>query len=408
MKVSRQDWKRLISKLAAISKKAADDMESYMYAHTVADMAEIVMVANALATKYGEASAALSCDMYDAIAEASGVAVPPAEPAPTATYGEVARAVYGTAKTSPASIPQVVGRLVKTAGADTTLRNAERDGAQFAWVPSGDSCAFCITLASRGWQYMSKKALKNGHAEHIHSNCDCEYAIRFSEKDGVEGYDPQIYEDMYYGAEGNTPQERINAMRREKYAADPEKIRAQKRKAYARRKDTDDEPAQTKYIVRDTTEEWFKNAHKNPPKIVNKEKVEINGKTYKVDGKNVKFAPSDNEKHIANLLTKKLGGEIELWPTITKPEHIQTPDYFYYGKRTDLKTPQKTNTDTLYNACHKKKKQADSFVFDLSYVDMSKEEAIKQAEALFKRKGTKFVKRVILIKDDEIFKILEK
>lgn len=223
MRISRKDWNLLVRRLSAISSKAAEDMRDYMYAHPRAEMSDAVMVANAIATKYGEASASLACDMYDAVAEASGITVPPAEPAPTATYGEVAKAVYGTAKTSPASIPQTVGRLVKTAGADTTLRNAQRDGAQFAWVPNGDSCAFCITLASRGWQYMSKKAMKNGHAIHIHSNCDCEYAIRFSEDDGVEGYDPQKYRDIYYGAEGNTPKERINAIRRKQYAIQKEK-----------------------------------------------------------------------------------------------------------------------------------------------------------------------------------------
>lgn len=223
MRISRKDWNLLVRRLSAISSKAAEDMRDYMYAHPRAEMSDAVMVANAIATKYGEASASLACDMYDAVAEASGITVPPAEPAPTATYSEVAKAVYGTAKTSPASIPQTVGRLVKTAGADTTLRNAQRDGAQFAWIPNGDSCAFCITLASRGWQYMSKKAMKNGHAIHIHSNCDCEYAIRFSEDDGVEGYDPQKYRDIYYGAEGDTPKERINAIRRKQYAIQKEK-----------------------------------------------------------------------------------------------------------------------------------------------------------------------------------------
>lgn len=240
MRIARTDWKRLVKRLSMISSKAAEDMEDFIRAHPKTDMSDVVMVANAIATKYGEASASLACDMYDAIAEAAGVAVPPAEPAPTATYSEVAKAVYGTAKTSPVSIPQTVGRLVKTAGADTTLRNAQRDGAQFAWIPNGDTCAFCITLASRGWQYMSKNTLKNGHAEHIHSNCDCEYAIRFSEDDGVQGYDPEEYEAMYYQADGDTPQERINYLRRDHYAQNKDEINAQKREAYARR--TADEP----------------------------------------------------------------------------------------------------------------------------------------------------------------------
>ena len=130
-----------------------------------------------------------------------------------------------------------VGRLVKRAGADTTLKNAIRDGAEFAWVPSGDTCAFCITLASRGWRRASEKALKGGHAEHIHSNCDCTYAVRFDGKSGVKGYDPEKYLATYEGAEGDTPKEKINALRRENYAAHKEEINARKRAAYAERKE---------------------------------------------------------------------------------------------------------------------------------------------------------------------------
>ena len=84
---------------------------------------------------------------------------------------------------------------------------------------------------------MSKKALKNGHAEHIHSNCDCTYAVRFDGKSGVAGYDPKKYEDMYYGADGDTPQDRINAIRRMKYQENKDRINAQKRAAYAERKE---------------------------------------------------------------------------------------------------------------------------------------------------------------------------
>lgn len=73
-------------------------------------------------------------------------------------------------------------------------------------------------LASRGWQYISKKALKDGHAEHIHANCDCEYAISFDADPFVDGYDPNRYKKIYYGADGNTPKERINAIRRMMYA----------------------------------------------------------------------------------------------------------------------------------------------------------------------------------------------
>ena len=139
----------------------------------------------------------------------------PAEPAETADYGEVAKTVYGTAKESPQQIPDAVGRLVKRTAEDTTLKNAIRDGAYFAWIPHGDSCAFCLMLASNGWQRASKKALKGGHAEHIHAHCDCTYMIKFSPEDSVEGYDPEEYQRMYDDAEGDDWQDKVNYLRRE-------------------------------------------------------------------------------------------------------------------------------------------------------------------------------------------------
>ncbi len=223
MRITQKAWNNYITKMSAISGTAAKKMQEYVSIHGFGDMKAVVEYAKALSDHYGEAIGSLACQMYDATAAAQGVIVPDAEIAELPEYGDVAKAVYGAKKTSENEVSKAVGRLVKQVGADTTLKNAERDGAQFAWIPSGDTCAFCITLASRGWQYMSRKALRNGHAEHIHANCDCQYAIRFDGKGGVVGYDPDEYLAMYENAEGRTPQEKINSMRREMYSKNTEK-----------------------------------------------------------------------------------------------------------------------------------------------------------------------------------------
>jgi hypothetical protein len=221
---------------------------------------QIIDLAYALVTKYGEASATLSAQMYDEIAELAKANVPPAVPAETASIDEVGKTVNGILKDTQNEdvLSNSIGRMVKQAAADTTLKNALRDGAQVAWIPHGDTCAFCITLASRGWENVSRKTLKNGHAEHIHSNCDCEYGVRFNENQNVEGYDPDKYLDMYYGDywmdkldgeaydefveshrfyEGYNSKENINSMRRIFYQENKDKINAQKRSAYAKRKE---------------------------------------------------------------------------------------------------------------------------------------------------------------------------
>lgn len=231
MQITEKAWVEYITKMSQISQKAADLMQSWVQKNGLENDKALLDYAYALSQHYGQAIGALSCQMYEATAAAQGVIVPTAEVADLPDYGEVAKAVKGTKKQSPNNIPGTLARLVKQVGADTTLKNAERDGAQFAWVPHGDTCAFCITLASRGWRYRSKKAMRNGHAEHIHAHCDCEYAVRFDGKSTVAGYDPDKYLEEYYDANGD-----INEMRRKRYAQNKDVINARKRELYASKK----------------------------------------------------------------------------------------------------------------------------------------------------------------------------
>lgn len=228
MQITTRTWNNYIARLSRLNEAAGQKMREYIRLHGTDDTEALISYAYAVTTRYGEGSAELACQMYDALAEAEGMLLPTAEPAATASYGEVARMVHATKDQNPENLPSGVSRLVKRAGADTTLHNAVRDGAEWAWVPHGDTCPFCITLASRGWQTASDKVLKGGHAEHIHSNCDCEFAVRFHSGTSVAGYDPEAYLRQYRDAGSD-----INNWRRIDYAARKDVINAQKRAAYA-------------------------------------------------------------------------------------------------------------------------------------------------------------------------------
>lgn len=253
MTISESTWTKYTTALRRISETAARKFAAYLTVmgdwQSEDKRRDVLDYAYSLATSYGEASAALACEMYDAIAEIEGASVPAAVPAATATYQETATAIQGAMKQSGGveMAQYAVNRLVKQAGADTTLQNAKRDReyAEFAWIPFGDTCAFCLSLASNGWQTMSKDALKNGHADHIHQNCDCQYVVRFDSSSSVQGYDPDVYRRMYYDAplrpgEAPTSANRINAMRREIYAENKDTINAQKRIAYAQKNARDE------------------------------------------------------------------------------------------------------------------------------------------------------------------------
>lgn len=242
MRISQKAWAQYVNALRKINDAAFQAMKGYLDTYGLPtekrEEDALIDVATAVARKYGEASAAISAEFYDKIGRLAGRVLPAALPAEDPTVHEVAKAVVGTAKTgNPDIVAGSVSRLVKQQGVDTTMQNAIRDGAEWAWVPQGETCAFCITLASRGWQRASKKALKDGHAEHIHANCDCTYSVRFDTTSSVDGYDPDKYRDMYYDAEGRKPKDKINAMRREFYAENREKILEQKADAYEKRKE---------------------------------------------------------------------------------------------------------------------------------------------------------------------------
>lgn len=169
---------------------------------------------------------------------------------------------------------------------DTMLRNAARDGAEFAWVPHGsETCPMCLTIASNGWRKASKKTMKGDHADHIHGNCDCEFAIRFDGKSTVEGYDPDALREQYDNAEGITWKEKVNFMRREQYKASGDKIRAQRRTAYARRKGY-----RMMHTYDDPIREKLGSAEESHPKKLAKIKnglltMESNIESTQVDGK---------------------------------------------------------------------------------------------------------------------------
>lgn len=224
MTISREIWKKYVAGLDAVQNKAKDLTLDYIAKHeteTKEGRQALCDYAYGLATKYGEAAAAYACQMYDATAELEGANLEPAQPAETATYSEVCKAVNGTIKVSDLVCAAAVYRLVKLAGQDTTLRNAVRDKIYFAWVPMGDTCPYCLMKAAGGWQRADASLV--GHSDHIHGNCDCAYATKTEPGTIYKGYAPEKYESMINNAEGDTTKQKLNSMRRAAYARNKDK-----------------------------------------------------------------------------------------------------------------------------------------------------------------------------------------
>lgn len=241
MEITEKVWRNYINGLAKVDNNVKAAVLKYLSTHEV-DSDEgrgaFIDYCYGLVTKYGEAAAEFACQMYDAISELEGADVDYAEPAETATYSDVGKAVNGTMKNLLRAeiVAAAMGRLVKLAGQDTTLKNAIRDQAYYAWIPLGDTCPFCLGIAAEGWKRASESALNGGHAEHIHGNCNCSYSIKHKESTGYPFYNPGKYQELFESVEGNTKEEKLNAVRRIAYDKNKDKINAQKRSAYERTK----------------------------------------------------------------------------------------------------------------------------------------------------------------------------
>ena len=204
--------------------------------------AAVVTNGTRLAMKHGRSAAALACVWYEQVARKADKKVDKAVPVVSANRGRITALVENAVPKLEAgdldgfakACGDAVASEVKRSATRTMTANARRDQVQFAWVPNGsETCAFCITLASNGWQYASEKVMNGIHEEHIHPNCECEFAIRFGKDGGVEGYDPDEYWQMYKNADGRSSKDKINSIRRDLYAENKDKINAQHRERYA-------------------------------------------------------------------------------------------------------------------------------------------------------------------------------
>lgn len=190
-----KEWTKYRDLMSKICRKAADEFRDFAMHREggigALDRQTVLEYAYALVQKYGQASGELACMFYEQIATAQNVTIPPAEMAALPDFGEVAKAVNGAIKQTEKNAPGAVERLTKQVGADTMLQNAKRDGAYFAWITSGDTCAYCMMMSAIGWQKAGKKTMSGNHAEHIHAHCDCQYVVDFKGDLKVDGYDPE-------------------------------------------------------------------------------------------------------------------------------------------------------------------------------------------------------------------------
>ena len=97
MNISEKEWVLYINRLRKINDEAATKVGLYLARNGIpksnADMNSLIDYAYGISTKYGEAAAEVSAQMFDYVAKSARKSVPPAVPADPPDIHEVAKTV---------------------------------------------------------------------------------------------------------------------------------------------------------------------------------------------------------------------------------------------------------------------------------------------------------------------------
>lgn len=103
MRIPEKAWTDYVERLSRLNERAGQLMAQYIERHGTGDATALADYAHALVVKYGEGSAELACQMYDAMAKAAGAAVPPRRRRACRLWGGGADGGGRTAQPAPAA-----------------------------------------------------------------------------------------------------------------------------------------------------------------------------------------------------------------------------------------------------------------------------------------------------------------
>lgn len=248
-RVSSRAWDGYTRRLEAQRTAAYDSVYTWALRNIGLGEDELLWTARRVMVQVGQrhglSTSALAASWFDQMAAAEGADVaravavndPPQlrmRRAAIATNAALPKLRAGDSEGFARALASHVAADVKRQATNTVMLNAQKAGAEYAWIPGGgETCAFCIALAANGWQPATRATAMGDHADHIHDNCMCEFAIRFDGSTEYASYDADRYAEVYGDADGRSSADKINAIRRDLYAENKDRINAQHRERYA-------------------------------------------------------------------------------------------------------------------------------------------------------------------------------
>ncbi len=245
-------------------------------------------------------------------------------------------------------------------------------------------------------------------------------------KDGHTTYFPGISDtpdDKFTRKELQTIEEQNRAEAEQQYAErqaesfdrlarysldDENKRRYAVRSEEWKKKDAEQEAA-SQSLIESAIEKWYDVADARIIKTLSNNTAiqeilsfKCNGIIHIVDGVHAVLDYSDEELKMAERLAILLKTDVSMVPRVMIPQGVSTADFIIDNKVYDLKSPTGNSKNLLYNILHKKKRQADNFIIDISKVELNEAEIMEQAESVYRNEHTRFVKELILVKDGKI------
>lgn len=173
---------------------------------------EVTTVAVRIAEKYSMLGCELGAQWYDMCSTLAGLDVDPAflpelDVDGIETAAKVTASKVTDGKSANAAFNQFlqnqVQKSIRETGRENLWRDYERGMAAGKWsrVPIGETCAWCLLLASQGAWYLYEQSALGKEAGHYHSDCDC-VAVFHADAESIDGYtDLLSYKDKYYDAD---------------------------------------------------------------------------------------------------------------------------------------------------------------------------------------------------------------
>lgn len=235
-----QSFNRVTNQLI---QRATDDFMA-LYRPTMG-IDEVIEIAAQVASRYEVLGSELGAQWYDLCSRLANIDAEPAElrEVDGESIRQRARAAVETAPLDKAIdavfnyfLHNEIQNSIRATGSANLWRDYERGLVKGKWVrvPVGDTCAWCMMLASQGAWYLTKESALGASPDHYHDGCDC-VAVYHADADNIPNYNNLLkYKKMYYDAENARA---ANASGKQPYSEDLQERVDRAKELHSKRED---------------------------------------------------------------------------------------------------------------------------------------------------------------------------